>query len=114
MLGIYPGFAKKKVNIQMIGALACKAPNTSIDDFANAVVPDETAHYELSNLDLQCLPSSLRFFKIIQFILKVFRKFADRILSSAFLALYELVLKFDNESNRVATQYPYPNSLTFH
>ena len=43
-----------------------------------------------SHLDLQCLPSSLQFFNIIQFILKVFQNFADVILSSAFLALYGL------------------------
>ena len=34
--------------------LNCKAPNTTIAEFANTVDPDETAH-----LDLQCLPSSL-------------------------------------------------------
>ena len=67
-----------------------KAPNTTIAEFANTVNPDETAHNEPSHLDLQCLPSSLRFLNIIQFILQVFRNFADVILSSAFLALYEL------------------------
>ena len=66
-------------------------PNTTIADFANTVDPDETAHN--SHQDLQCLPSSLLFFNIIQFILKVFPKFADVILSSAFLAPYGLTNK---------------------
>ena len=39
--------------------LTCKAPNTTIAEFANTVDPDETAHNEPSHLDLQCLPSSL-------------------------------------------------------
>ena len=39
--------------------LAHKAPNTTITEFANTVDPDETAHNELSHLDLQCLPSRL-------------------------------------------------------
>ena len=30
----------------------------TIAEFANTVDPDETAHYEPSHLDLQCLPSS--------------------------------------------------------
>ena len=71
--------------------LARKAPNTTIAEFANTIDPDETAHNEPSHLDLQCLPSIFfLFFNIKQFLLKVFRKFADVILSSAFLALYEL------------------------
>ena len=36
--------------------LTCKAPKTTIVEFANIVVPDETAH---NDSDLQCLPSSL-------------------------------------------------------
>ena len=64
--------------------LTRKAPNIPIAEFANTVDPDEMAHNEPSHLDLQCLPSSLRFFNIIQFILK---DFADVILSSVFLAL---------------------------
>ena len=58
--------------------------------FANTIGPDETAHDEPSYLDLQCLPSSLLFFNTTQSLLKVFRNFADVILSSAFLTLYEL------------------------
>ena len=36
-----------------------KAPNSTIDNFANTVDPDETAHHEISHLDPQCLPFSL-------------------------------------------------------
>ena len=36
------------------------------------------------------MPSSLWFFDILQFILKVFRNFAEVILTSASLVLYEL------------------------
>ena len=39
--------------------LTCIVPNTTIAEFANTVEPDETAHFEPSYLDLQCLPSSL-------------------------------------------------------
>ena len=39
--------------------ITCKAPNTSIAEFANTVDPDETARYEPSHPDLQSLPSSL-------------------------------------------------------
>ena len=42
-----------------IHALANKAPNTTLAEFANTVDPDETAHNELSHLHVQCLPSSL-------------------------------------------------------
>ena len=63
--------------------LTRKAPNTTIAKFENTVDPDETAHYEPSHLDLQCLPSSFLFFNIMQFILKVFQNFADVNLSSA-------------------------------
>ena len=35
------------------------APNTTIAEFANTADPDETAHNELSHLDLQCLPSKV-------------------------------------------------------
>ena len=74
--------------------LTRKAPNTTIADFANTVDTNEIAHNEPSHLDLQCLPTSLSFFNIIQFILKVFQNFADVILLSAFLALYELMQNF--------------------
>ena len=68
-----------------------KAPYTTKAEFANTVDPDETAHHEPSHLDLQCLSSSPFIFNIIKlFELKVFENFADVILSSAFLALYEL------------------------
>ena len=77
------------ISVQM-KPLTRKAPNTTIAEFANTVDPDETAHNEPSHLDLQCLPSSLSFFKIVQFTLKVFLNFADAILSSAFFALYGL------------------------
>ena len=63
-------------------------PNTTKAEFANTVDPDETAHKELSHLDLQCLPSSPLIFNIIQFELKVFENFANKSLSSAFSALY--------------------------
>ena len=66
-------------------SLTRKAPYTTKAEFANTVDPDETAQYEPSHLDLQCLSSGLLSFNIIQFILKVFRNFADIILSSAFL-----------------------------
>ena len=72
--------------------LTRKAPNTTIAEFANTVDTDETAHNEPLRQDLQCLPPSLLFFNIIQGILKVFQNFADVILSSAFLSLYELNL----------------------
>ena len=39
--------------------LTHKAPNTTIAKFANTVDPDEKAHNELSDQDLQCLLSSL-------------------------------------------------------
>ena len=39
--------------------LTRKAPNTTIAEFANTAVPDETAHNKPSHQDLQCLPSSL-------------------------------------------------------
>ena len=45
-------------------------------------MPDETAHKKPSYLDLQCLPSSLQIFNIIQFELKVLSNFADVILWS--------------------------------
>ena len=54
-------------------------------EFADTVDPDKTAHNEQSHLDLQSLPSSLRIFNTIQFIYKVFPKFANIILLSAFL-----------------------------
>ena len=45
--------------------LALKAPNTTIAEFANTADADETAHNELSHLDLQCLPSSLLIFNMV-------------------------------------------------
>ena len=39
--------------------LTLKAPNTTIAEFANTTDTDETAYFELSHLDLQCLSSSL-------------------------------------------------------
>ena len=39
--------------------LTCKAPNTTIAEFAITIDPDKTAHNESSHLDLQCLPYSL-------------------------------------------------------
>ena len=71
-------------------SLTRNAPNTTIAEFPNIVDPDEMAQNELSHLDLQCLPSSPKSFHMIQFELKVFENFADVILSSAFLPLYEL------------------------
>ena len=59
-------------------------------EFANTVDLDETAHNEPSHLDLQCLPSSPLICNKIQFELKVFGNFADVILPSPNLALYEL------------------------
>ena len=40
-------------------ALTLKAPNTTISEFVNTADPDETAHNEPSQLDLQRLPSTL-------------------------------------------------------
>ena len=65
----------KDIDKSMLAFLTLKAPNTKIANFANTVDPDETAHYEPSHLDLQCMTSSLRFFNMIQFILTVFRNF---------------------------------------
>ena len=71
------------------------AKHTTKAEFANTVDPDETADNEPSHLDPQCLPSSPLIFNMIQFELKVFVKFADVILSSAFLAPNEIfVLSF--------------------
>ena len=39
--------------------LILKPPNTTIAKLAKTADPDEMAHYELSHLDLQCLPYSL-------------------------------------------------------
>ena len=54
-------------------------PNTTKAEFAKTMDPDETAHNELSHLDLQCLPSSPFFNMTVE--LKVFGNFADVILS---------------------------------
>ena len=48
-----------KVLQMTISTLTCKAPNTTIAEFANTVDPDEKAHNEPSHLDLQYLPASL-------------------------------------------------------
>ena len=66
--------------------LSLKAQNTTKAEFANPVEPDETAH-----LVLQRFPSSPLIVNMIQFELKNFENFAYLILSSAFLALYELM-----------------------
>ena len=42
-----------------IAVLTLKVPNTKIAEFENTADPYETAHDELSHLDLQCLSSSL-------------------------------------------------------
>ena len=55
------------------------------------------------------MPPSLWFFNIIQCILKFFRNFADMILSSAFLALYEQQT-FENVDRRT-TRPTYTISL---
>ena len=39
--------------------LTLKVPNTTIAEFANIVDPDETAHNETFQPDLQCLPANL-------------------------------------------------------
>ena len=57
--------------------LTLKEPNTTKAIFANTADDDEMAHNEPSHLNLQCLLSSLCFFNIIQFLLKVFRNFAE-------------------------------------
>ena len=63
---------------------------------------DETFH-----LVLQCLPSSLRFFNMVQFILKgFFRNFADGILLSAFMALYELNEPSTRKNEGIWHTYP--------
>ena len=64
-------------------------PNATKAEFANTVDPDETALNEPSHLDLQCLLTSPLICNKIQFEQKDFENFADIILSSAFLALYE-------------------------
>ena len=52
------------------------------------------ANYEPSHLDLHCLPFRFfSFFNLVPFILKVFRNFANVILS-AFLALHRLRNRF--------------------
>ena len=43
----------------MIGTDTLSAMKTKTNTFANNVEPDETAHYELSNVSLHCLPSVL-------------------------------------------------------
>ena len=52
----------------------CKAPNTTIAEFANTVDPDETAaHNEPSHLNLQCLPSGQHYTVYIERFLKICR-----------------------------------------
>ena len=50
---------------ELLKLLTLKEPNTTIAELANTADPDETAHNELSHLDLQCLPSSLLIFNIV-------------------------------------------------
>ena len=50
--------------------LTIEVPNTTLADLVNAVDSDETAHYDLSLLTLQCLPSKI--FNIIQLELDFF------------------------------------------
>ena len=49
--------------------------NTKIADFESTVDQDEMASCELSHPYLQCLPSSLYVFNLLQFELKVFLVF---------------------------------------
>ena len=84
--------------------LSLKAPSTTKAEFANTVDPDETAHYEPSHLDLHCLPSSPLIFNMINFELKDFENFADVILSSAFLALYEITFSIINSRTKTASK----------
>ena len=58
--------------------LTCKAPNTTIAEFANTVDPDETTHNEQSHLDLKCLPSSLLIFQHNTVYIDSFFKFCRR------------------------------------
>ena len=57
-----------------IQLLALRVSNTTKAEFANAVDPDEMAHYEPSHLNLQCLPTGLWIFNMIQYELKDFLK----------------------------------------
>ena len=50
--------------------LTIEVPNTTIADLVNTVDSNETAHYDLSLLTLQCLPSKI--FNIIQLELDFF------------------------------------------
>ena len=50
--------------------LTHKVPNTTITEFANTVDPDEMGYND--HLDLECLPSSIRPFNIVQFINECF------------------------------------------
>ena len=56
---IHNGHMPSVIFIFAIDLLTLKGQKTTIAKFANAADPDETAHHELSHLDLQCLPSSL-------------------------------------------------------
>ena len=64
----------------LLSVLTLEKINTEIAEFVNIVDPDESTHYKLPHLNLQYLPSSFGFINKIQFILKVFRNFADIIL----------------------------------
>ena len=75
----------------------------TIAEFANAVYPYETAHNETSNLDPQCLSSSLLFPNKIYFILKVF---AGIILPYAISALYGLKTQRKNKNDVYKTLCP--------
>ena len=82
-----------------------KTPNTTTAEFTNTVDPDVTAHNDLSHLDLQCLPSSLSFFNIIQFILTVFPNICRHNLLSAFWALYVLTCMYLQMTDMIEGQY---------
>ena len=60
---------------------------TAVHVFANTVDQDEMAHNQPPHLDLQCLPSCLRIFSIIQLEFKCMFYFADLFFSSDFFGL---------------------------
>ena len=66
--------------------LTLKAPNTTIAEFTNTVGPDETAHNGRLIRIYSVCTVVFDFQQNTIYIGKFFRKFADVILSSAFLA----------------------------
>ena len=60
---------------------------TTVHVFANTVDQDEMAHNQPPHLNLQCLPSCLRIFCIIQLEFKRMFHFADLIFPTDFLGL---------------------------